>query len=125
MRVALPTLKGLLEQNVLEIKFTRRRPKPNTPPTRRMLCTNSREVLQSEPGRKALGFKQTWRPPAYNPATKNLVLAWDIFKQDHRMINCDNVVVISQIPGNQEFWTYFNDTLRKMTAQQKMTFFNV
>lgn len=41
------------------------------------------------------------------------------------MINCDNVVVISQIPANIEFWKYFNDTLRKMSAEQKMTFFNL
>ena len=90
-----------------------------------MLCTNSRELLQSEPGRKALRFEQTWRLPKYNPAGKNLVLAWDIFKQDYRMINCDNVVVVSQIPANEEFWNYFNNTLRKMSAEQKMTFFNL
>lgn len=125
MKIALPTLKALLETNVLEIKFTRRRPKPGAPPTRRMLCTNSAAILKSVPGREALNFRATYKPPKYNPQTKNLLLVWDVFKQDYRMINCDNVALIGQIPANQEFWEYFNSTLRTMSAEQKTTFFNV
>ena len=125
MKVALPTLKALLEKNVLEIKFTRRRTKPGAPATRRMLCTNSAEILKTVPSRDSLNFRATYTPPKYNPSTKNLILAWDIFKQDYRMINCDNVALISQIPANQEFWEYFNNTLRTMTPEQKTTFFNV
>jgi len=125
MKIALPTLKALLETNVLEIKFTRRRTKPGAPPTRRMLCTNSSVILKSVPGREALNFRTTYKPPKYNPQTKNLLLAWDIFKQDYRMINCDNVALISQVPANEEFWEYFNSTLRMMSAEQKSTFFNV
>jgi len=41
------------------------------------------------------------------------------------MINCDNVALISQVPANEEFWEYFNSTLRMMSAEQKSTFFNV
>ena len=125
MKVALPTLRALLEQNVLEVKFTRRRPKPNAPPTRRMLCTNSRQILNSIPGRETLHFRNTYKPPKFNPSTKNLIIAWDLFKQDYRMINCDNVTVIAQIPGNEEFWTYFTEVLYKMTPEQKTTFFNI
>lgn len=125
MKIALPTLKALLQTNVLEIKFTRRRPKPGAPPTRRMLCTNSDMILKTVPGREALHFRNTYKPPKYNPVTKNLILAWDIFKQDYRMINCDNVALISQIPANEEFWQYFNTTLRLMSADQKSTFFNI
>lgn len=125
MKIALPTLKALLETNVLEIKFTRRRSKPGAPATRRMLCTNSAAILKTVPGREALNFRATYKPPKYNPQTKNLILAWDIFKQDYRMINCDNVALISQIPANEEFWEYFNNTLRTMSAEQKSTFFNV
>jgi hypothetical protein len=125
MKIALPTLQGLLKQNVLEIKFSRRRPKPNTPPTRRMLCTNARQVLSTIPGRESLHFRETYKTPSFNPSTKNLLIAWDIFKQDYRMVNCDNVSVISQIPANEEFWTYFNTVLYKMSAGEKETFFNL
>lgn len=125
MRVALPTLRALLERNVVEIKFTRRRVKPGAPATRRMLCTNSRSILNSTPGREALNFRPTINPPAYNTQTKNLLLAWDIFKQDYRMINCDNVVVVSQIAEGEQFWRYFNQELSNMSAGQKQTFFNI
>ena len=125
MRVALPTLKALLLRDVLEIKFTRRRLVAGKPATRRMLCTNSSLVLRTQPGREALHFRDTTRGPRYNPDTKNLVLAWDIFKQDYRMINCDNVTVIAQIPGDDEFWNYFNTTLSRMSAAQKQTFFDI
>jgi len=125
MRVALPTLKALLQQDVVEIKFTRRRPVPGKSPTRRMLCTNSRRILNSIPGREALNFRDTKQPPKYNTDTRNLVIAWDLFKQDYRMINCDNVVVVSQIPGDDQFWEYFNTTLARMTAEQKQTFFDI
>jgi len=125
MKVALPTLKSLLERDVLEIKFTRRNPKPGAPPTRRMLCTNSSLILNSVPGRESLNYKPTFKPPRFNMTAKNLVLAWDIFKQDFRMINCDNVTIISQIPGNEEFWEYFTKVLYKMSAEQKQTFFNI
>jgi hypothetical protein len=125
MKVALPTLDALLQRDVLEVKFTRRRPKANSPPTRRMLCTNSATILSSRPGVEALNFRSSIKPPKYNAASKNLLLAWDIFKQDYRMINCDNVVLISQISGDEQFWEYFNDVLRTMSAEQKMTFFDV
>ena len=125
MKVALPTLKALLERDVLEIKFTRRRPKAGAPMTRRMLCTNSQLILNSVPGRETLHFKPTYKAPRFNPSTKNLVIAWDIFKQDYRMVNCDNVTIISQIPGDEEFWEYFTTVLYKMSGDQKETFFNI
>ena len=125
MKIALPTLNALLQRDVLEIKFTRRRPKPNAPPTRRMLCTMSNTILNSRPGRDALNFRPARQTPKYNPTTKNLLIAWDLFKQDYRMINCDNVVLISQVSGEEQFWSYFNESLRTMSAEQKMTFFDV
>lgn len=125
MRVALPTLKAILERDVLEVKFTRRRPKPGAPPTRRMLCTNSPLILNSVPGRESLNFRPTYKGPRFNPTTKNLIVAWDIFKQDYRMINCDNVVILAQIPGDEEFWQYFTTVLYKMSPEQKKTFFNI
>jgi hypothetical protein len=128
MKVGASTLKVLLENNVLEIKFKRRRPKPGAPATRRMLCTNSPVILKSEPGRETLNYKQGYSSLNYSPTGKNLVIAWDIFKQDYRCISVDNCELISQIPvsgDGSEFWEYFNNTLYPMTPGEKSTFFNI
>ena len=128
MHVALPTLSRLLNDNVLEIKFVRRRPKPGHSPTRRMLCTNSRELLDSKEAREAreaLHYVPSKRPPRYNPTAKNLVVAWDILIQGYRTINAEKCQLISQIPANDEFWEYFGNTLYKMTSAQKLTFMEV
>ena len=125
MKVALPTLARLLQENVLELKFIRRRPKPGASPTRRMLCTNARMLLDSAEAREALHYTPSRQPPKFNPRAKNLVIVWDIFMQDYRTVNVDSCDVISQIPANDEFWKYFNEVLYKMTPEQKLTFMSI
>lgn len=128
MKVGASTLRVLLENNVLEIKFKRRRAKPGSPDTRRMLCTNSPVILQSDAGRTTLHYKPSTSGPKYSPASKNLVIAWDIFKQDYRAISADNCELISQMPvsgDGSDFWEYFNNTIYPMTPGQKQSFFNV
>lgn len=128
MKVGASTLRVLLENNVLEIKFKRRRVKPGAPATRRMLCTNCPIILQSEPGRQTLHYQPSFSTPKYSPASKNLVIAWDIFKQDYRAISVDNCELISQMPisgDGREFWEYFNSTIHPMTPGQKQAFFDV
>lgn len=128
MKIGASTLRVLLENNVLEIKFKRRRTKPGSPSTRRMLCTNSPVILQSDVGRSTLHFKPSHKTPNYSPASKNIVIAWDIFKQDYRAISVDNCELISQMPvsgDGTEFWEYFNTTIYPMTPAQKQAFFNV
>ena len=123
MKVAQTTLRALLEKNVLEIKFTRRRPRPDRPPTRRMLCTNSTNVLWSEPGRKLLNYKDPIKMnPKYNPRSKNLVIAWDILVQDFRCVSADDCDVLTIINDNEDFWKYFNDVLYPMTPSQKTAY---
>ena len=125
MRIALPTLKSLLESNVLEIKFTRRKPKPGVPPTRRMFCTTSNTLLNSSNGRSVLGYTPTRVPPRFNPATKNLAIVWDLFKKEYRMVNADNCELISTIPANDEFWLYYNENLSKMTPGEIESFYDI
>ena len=127
MKIGASTLRVLLENNVVEIKFKRRRPKPGAPPTRRMLCTNSPVILQSEAGRKTLNFERAGGGMKYNPAAKNIVMAWDVFKQDYRAISVDNCELISQMPvsgDGSDFWQYFNETIYPMTPGEKEAFFN-
>ena len=121
-------MQALLENNVLEIKFKRRRPVKGKSPTRRMLCTNNPIILQGEAGRKTLNYKPAVGPPKYSASAKNLVIAWDIFKQDYRAISTDNCELISQMPvsgDGKEFWEYFNSSIHPMTPGQKETFFDV
>lgn len=123
MKVAQTTLRALLEKNVLEIRFTRRRPRTDRPPTRRMLCTNNSMLLRSEPGRKLLNYQDPVRAnPKYNPRAKNIVIAWDILVQDFRCISADDVDVMSVIEDVDQFWKYFNDVLYPMTPSQKTAF---
>ena len=128
MKIGANTLIALLETNVVEIKFQRRRAVKGKPGTRRMLCTNSPVILSGEAGRKTLNFEPSTNAPKYSPSAKNLVIAWDIFKQDYRAINMDNCELISQMPvsgDGKDFWDYFNKSIHPMTPEQKETFFNV
>lgn len=128
MKIGATTLRALLENNVLEIKFKRRRPKPGAPNTRRMLCTNSPIILQSDAGRTTLHYSRPAGTPNYSPASKNIVIAWDIIKQDYRAISVDNCELLSQMPvtgDGRDFWQYFNESIYPMTPGQKKGFFNV
>lgn len=122
MKTSRSQIRYLLAFNALEVVFIRRTPGPA--PTRRMLCTNDLQLLQSEPGRVALNYRIPTGTLPYNPNTKNLVVTWDLFMQDFRMISCENVELIRILPTRppKEFWEYFNDVLSKMTAEQKMEF---
>ena len=125
MQVNLTSLNGVLLQNVAEVKFNRRRPKPGQPQTRRMLCTNSAELLNSAAGRTSLNYRPPVKAPKYNPSNKNLIITWDIFMQGYRTINVDSCTLINVIPANDQFWTYFNEKLVDMPQDQKIAFMNV
>ena len=122
MTVSIISLKPILQNAACEIKFARRRPVPGRPPFRRMLCTNSNAILNSIDGRITLNFKPGTKSPKFDPNQKNLVIAWDILMQDYRCINCDNCELITTVPAGEAFWTYFKNSLMKLSAQQKMMF---
>ena len=124
MKVSREQLKTILLNNVCEIRFVRRRPLINAPPTRRMMATLSYTLLNSTNGRLTLNFRPTIRPPRFNPAQKNLLTVWDIFMQDYRNVNCDDVEIVATIPANEKFWEYFAAKLQNMTPQQKLAYQN-
>ena len=90
-----------------------------------MLCTNSYELLNSARGRTALNFKPTSSSPTYNPTSKNIVLTWDIFMQNYRAVSMDMCELVTLLPANDSFWTYYAETLSNMSADEKMTFMSV
>jgi len=127
VRLGRSALALLLMTNVVELRFRRRIEKAGFGDYRRMLCSNDRGLLMSQLGRNILNFEPATQPPKYNPATKNLIITWDIFLQAYRTINCNDVEVIAVIktsPDATEFWKYFNESLLPMPAQQKSTFMN-
>lgn len=127
MRLGRTALYSVLSKNAAELRFRRRIDKPGFNVFRRMLCTGDKALLNSGPGKKVLRFVPSYGFLRYNPASKNLVLTWDIFLQNWRMINCDDVDVIAVIktsPDPTEFWKYFYSRLVYMSAEQKLRFMN-
>ena len=128
MRIGRSALMILLAKSVVELKFSRRLTKPGYSADRRMLCTNDRLLLNSGPGKEILNYQ----PPSgqglkYDPAAKNLIPAWDIFMQNYRMINCNDVEVVSVIetsPNPDKWWTYFSESIAPMAANNKASFMN-
>jgi hypothetical protein len=117
----------LLQTNAAELRFLRRIEKPGFNDYRRMLCTNDKKLLLSVPGKRILHYTPPTSSLKYDPTAKNLVVAWDIFMQNFRMINCNDVEVIAVIktsPDPQSFWKYFYERLANMSAKQKAGFMN-
>ena len=124
MIISLANLKATLLGKVCEVKFARRNIKPGKPTTRRMLCTNNIQLLNSIEGRTILNYTPPRQAPTYNPNQENLIITWDILMHDHRTINCDTVDLISTLEADQTFWTYLNEKIAPMSAGDKMNFMN-
>jgi len=116
-------LNSLLQSNVLEVVFTRRRPVNGKPSTRRMLCTLSESILNSVNGRTVLNYIPPSRKIMYNPTSKNLSMAWDIMMQSFRMIPAESTAVVRSYPdSDNSFWEFFNDSILTLSSEQKTTF---
>jgi len=117
-------LNSMLQNNVLDLKFTRRRPRPGVPATRRMLCTMDATILNSTNGRTVLNYLPPSNTTPFNLSQNNLCLVWDILMQDFRMVPPESVNVLTRYPGDDNFWETFNDTFARMSADDKVSFMN-
>lgn len=124
MIVQKATLDPLLQTNVCEVRFPRRIQKPGLAPTRRMLCTNSIELLNSVNGRISFNYFAPKGPPKSYLGPDDLAVAWDILMQDYRNINMSQCNLIQEIPANDDFWIYFNENIYPMSPKQKFDFMN-
>lgn len=127
MRLGRTSLWALLATNAVELRFHRRLDKPGFKDYRRMLCTSDKALLTSGPGKMILRYVPPNRGLRYNPASKNLIVTWDIFMCNWRMVNCDDVEVIAVVktsPDPSAFWKYFSERLRPMSSEQKAQFMN-
>lgn len=117
------SLENTLLRNVCEVKFMRRRPIQGHPPHRRMLCTKCNDILNSANGRISLNYRAPSKMGAYDPASNNLVVVWDIFMQDYRMVPAESVQIIRELSPDI-FWETFNQEFYPMSAQQKEAWMN-
>lgn len=130
MKMSPASLKSILQTNVAEIKFTRRRPKLGGFDTRRMLCTNCRMFLNTFSAREVFHFTPPTQPPRYDDISKGLVIAFDLIMQQYRAINAMTADVITVLPVYdekliQEFWVYFNKNILPLKTKQKVDFMNM
>lgn len=123
-RVKRTEFKRLVTRNVCEIFFIRRRPEraPGRPLFRQMLCTICGEILRSENGIRNLNFQPPKGPPQIDERFHNIVVVWDIFMQDWRNVSMENCHIIQTIPGNDEFWKYYNDVIMHLSPQEKLRY---
>lgn len=108
MAVAWSWMESQLKTNVLEVRFTRRIPKKNWAKTRRMICTKSAALLDSEWGANHFYYDRPKCQLPYNAQQKNLAIGFDPMRagmrdsycgnEGWRAIPCESVNVLSVIP---------------------------
>lgn len=118
------SLNSILSSYVVELRFTRRRPRAGVSGVRRMICTLNDNILNSVNGRTVLNYLPGSKRLDYDPSNKNLSLAWDILMQGFRMIPADTTVIEKQLPADETFWTYFNDNILSMSVDEKIQYMN-
>ena len=127
MRLGRTSLQILLMTNAAELRFRRRLQKPGYSNYRRMLCTSDTKFLQSAASKQVFHYTSPTKALKYDPKAKNLVVTYDLFLQNWRMVNCDDVDVIATIktsPDPQDFWKYFYASLKPMSGTNKAQFMN-
>lgn len=107
--VGYSSLQAKLRKGVCELFIVRRhRPvRGHIRPTvtsRRMLCSNCPELLNSTLGVVNLAYRKPKHsdiPLHFDPRAKNLIITWDIVMQDYRCINMDECLLVGEYPVNK------------------------
>ncbi len=125
--ISYPSLQSTLYTNVCELFIKRRIPLKGRPSWRRMLCTNSKGLLNSLRGRTQLLYRPPKGLPPFNPYQKNIIITWDIIVMDYRCISMDLCYLIGKYPVitdvNQEaFWGVFDEYYLQMKPIEKQQF---
>ena len=123
MKINLPALKSTLLTNVVDVRFVRKRPKPGSAGTRRMLCTNSQQLLNSTDGRVTLNYRPPRGLKKTDEQNSNIAVTWDILMQDYRCINAAQCDLVTTVPVD-DFWSYFNEHIAPMTPDEKVGYMN-
>lgn len=119
------TLFNKLKNNVCILYILRRHRIKGMSSYRRMLCTNSYELLNSFNGKMVINFRPPVSRPPFDPRQKNLIITWDILMQDYRCVNMDECYLNYEYPVTTEdqrnkFWDeMFNKTFYIMSTEEK------
>ena len=118
----------LLQKNVVQAKFIRRNFKPEWSGRRGAFITTNFQLLNGDLGYKTLNFK----PPkgvgmSYDHTQYNLVVGWDIFRQEYRCFAVENSNIekffnVSDETERMKFWVYFRDYIMQLSPQEKLAY---
>lgn len=121
-------LQALLGANVVEAKFIRRHEKYGWSEVRGAFVTTNWELLNSDLGLNTLNFK---RPKGigmgYDPRDYNLVVSWDLFRQEYRCFGVENSNIVNfyDVSSDEkriEFWQFFRDYIMKLSNDEKLIY---
>ena len=120
------SLQRLLRTHVVECRCVRKHEKRGYHVVRKIICTNSTQLLMSKKGMMTLNYRPTDGVPKpwFNRKMADVICVWDIMMQDYRNIWCDTIFMVNKIPANEEFWNYYRDVLCKMSPRDKATYMN-
>jgi len=124
-RIRRAKLNSLLQRGACEIIFLRRDTKKihGGQVTRKMVCSNCNEILNTENGIRSLNFKRPRGAKKINESLHDVVVVWDILMQDYRNVSMENCFLISEMEPDQ-FWQFYNETLLPMTPKGKLQYMN-
>lgn len=127
-RYNMQTLQLLLRSNVVQANFIRRHEKLGWSVSRGAFITTNFELLNGDLGYKTLNFKPpNGRGMGYDHRKYNLVVGWDIFRQEYRVFGVENSRISKYFDVTSEesraaFWVYFRDYIMTLSPQQKLIY---
>lgn len=122
------SLQALLKDNVVEARFIRRHDKPAWSKIRGAFVTTNFELLNGELGFKTLNFKPpNGRGMGYNHRLYNLIVGWDIFRQEYRVFPVEDAVVknfysVAEPESTAAFWVMFRERITQLTSREKLVY---
>jgi hypothetical protein len=116
-------LDRILKRNACEILFIRRRPEraSSRPFFRRMICSNSMNILNTENGIRSLNFHPPRGGKQLNENYHKIVVVWDIIMQDYRNVSMDKCFLVETIKED-DFWDFYSKKLQPMSAADKLQY---
>lgn len=87
-----------------------------------MLCTKASTILDTTNAELSLNFRRPKHGgPRFDEKAANIVVVWDILKQDYRLVPCESVT-IEQVIEPGEFLEFFKNNIVTMTTRMAESF---
>lgn len=128
MSITMQAFQAMLQKNVIEARFIRRHDKPEWSGVRGAIITTNWRLLNDQYGIKALHFKPpNGRGMGYDHRKYNLVVGWDLLRQEYRVFGVENSVIIrmydvSDDEGYANFWDFMKRRVMQLTTREKLIY---